>query len=426
MDTTVNNKIFIVRRGKKPGVYTTWEKAKEQIVDFDYPEFRPFRFTDVEKIKEYLSGKNIIDDKFFAVKRGRRIGIFNSWDVCQKQILGFDGAKFASFSTKEEALTYLGLKNDSELSKIELEQTKELSNCNQTMTAYVDGSYSPEIQNYSSAFIVIKDNKIVYEKGKKGTNSDAAIELQSLAGELAAAMMVVRYAVLNGYKKLALHYDNEDIARLIIGSATPKHSLTKQYVKFVKEQMKENNLSIEFIKVKAHNGNDWNGYVDKLARKHLGLDDLEKKELIKESQKGLLGKIKFLIEEIDFIQKNSTISLRKKYRPVYQKSKTFIEQGKLLKKDQFTELKKGYEIMKNLFFKHVGVSTKKQFLINDYENIFYSLINVLMEDKSRFSRPEINFLKRVYSQRIKRKAKFKNTEIFTIRRMSVAKNIPAS
>lgn len=41
--------------------------------------------------------------KFYVVKVGRKTGIFNTWEECKEQINGFSGAKFKGFNTKEEA-----------------------------------------------------------------------------------------------------------------------------------------------------------------------------------------------------------------------------------------------------------------------------------------------------------------------------------
>jgi ribonuclease HI len=41
--------------------------------------------------------------KFYVVWKGRKTGVFSSWDVCKKQIDGFDGAQYKSFSSLDEA-----------------------------------------------------------------------------------------------------------------------------------------------------------------------------------------------------------------------------------------------------------------------------------------------------------------------------------
>lgn len=41
--------------------------------------------------------------KFYVVWRGKKPGIYTSWPDCQKQTVGFDRAQFKSFTTKDEA-----------------------------------------------------------------------------------------------------------------------------------------------------------------------------------------------------------------------------------------------------------------------------------------------------------------------------------
>ena len=45
--------------------------------------------------------------KFYAVKEGRNIGIFESWIDCKKQVDGYSGAKYKSFKSRKEAMEYL-------------------------------------------------------------------------------------------------------------------------------------------------------------------------------------------------------------------------------------------------------------------------------------------------------------------------------
>ena len=44
--------------------------------------------------------------KYYAVKKGRNIGIFNTWDECLESTKGFPGAIFKSFNSEEEAKAF--------------------------------------------------------------------------------------------------------------------------------------------------------------------------------------------------------------------------------------------------------------------------------------------------------------------------------
>ena len=41
--------------------------------------------------------------KFYVVWKGKKTGVFNSWDTCKKQITGFEGAEYKAFIDREEA-----------------------------------------------------------------------------------------------------------------------------------------------------------------------------------------------------------------------------------------------------------------------------------------------------------------------------------
>ena len=53
------------------------------------------------KMEVYLVGK------FYAVKKGRKTGIFTTWAECQKQVSGFPKGEFKSFMSKQEAENWL-------------------------------------------------------------------------------------------------------------------------------------------------------------------------------------------------------------------------------------------------------------------------------------------------------------------------------
>uniref|UniRef100_A0A182JTQ3 Ribonuclease H1 n=1 Tax=Anopheles christyi TaxID=43041 RepID=A0A182JTQ3_9DIPT len=44
---------------------------------------------------------------FYAVAKGRQVGIFSTWPECQAQVNGFTGARFKKFPTESEANTFI-------------------------------------------------------------------------------------------------------------------------------------------------------------------------------------------------------------------------------------------------------------------------------------------------------------------------------
>ena len=52
----------------------------------------------------------------YAVKKGQKTGIFESWKSCKEQVQGFKGAQFKKFKTKQEADDYM---KDDDYMKVE-------------------------------------------------------------------------------------------------------------------------------------------------------------------------------------------------------------------------------------------------------------------------------------------------------------------
>ena len=50
--------------------------------------------------------------KYYAVRNGYHTGIFNTWDECKKEVSGFSGAEYKSFTKLEDAKAFLGEKKE--------------------------------------------------------------------------------------------------------------------------------------------------------------------------------------------------------------------------------------------------------------------------------------------------------------------------
>lgn len=54
----------------------------------------------------------LIMSKFYAVRRGRQIGIFNTWEECKKQVHCYPGARYKSFKSRQEAQKFIDAGKD--------------------------------------------------------------------------------------------------------------------------------------------------------------------------------------------------------------------------------------------------------------------------------------------------------------------------
>ena len=190
--------------------------------------------------------------KFYAVKKGKKTGIFSTWDECKEQVTGFKGAVYKSFKTLSEAEAFL------ERNEEKNENIEEVDG----VYAYIDGSFDRTSGIYSSG-VVIVDGDEKYEYKHAGNREDYA-QLHNVAGELEAAKFVMWYAVDKKIKEITLFYDYQGIEAWAVGDWKANLPYTQDYVKFYNKV--KTAVKVNFVKVKAHTGIELNEVVDKLAK----------------------------------------------------------------------------------------------------------------------------------------------------------------
>ena len=190
--------------------------------------------------------------KYYAVRNGRKTGIFESWAECQKQINGFSGAQYKSFLTKEEAENYLsnGVKTTSNIFEVD------------GVYAYIDGSFDRENGIYGSGVVIVDGDKR-HEYKHAGNKKDYA-ELHNVAGEIEAAKFVMWYAVNEKLEEVTIFYDYQGIESWATGEWKTNLDYTKDYKKFAEKVAIR--VKVNFVKVKAHTGVELNERVDELAK----------------------------------------------------------------------------------------------------------------------------------------------------------------
>lgn len=189
--------------------------------------------------------------KYYAVRKGKVTGIFETWDECKSSVDGYSGAEYKSFPNKEDAEEYLGIGKE-----------KKIADVNK-LTAYVDGSFNEGTGTYSFGCVIIKpDGEIVREMGNGNNPETAAI--RNVAGEMLGSMFAVRWALVKGYNKLDIYYDYQGIEAWATKQWKAKNEFTKKYADYMQKQMER--IDISFHKVAAHTGNKYNEEADRLAK----------------------------------------------------------------------------------------------------------------------------------------------------------------
>lgn len=192
--------------------------------------------------------------KYYAVKNGRKIGIFESWDECKRQVMGFSGASYKSFSNRLDAENFI--KGESE--------KKEKSE----FYAYVDGSFSNDKLEFSYGAVIFKDGEVL-EFSEKFSDPEL-ISMRNVAGEIKGAEFVMRYCIENGIPEIDIYYDYMGIEKWCTGEWQANKPGTISYRDYYNSI--KNKLAVNFIKVKGHSGDKYNDLADLLAKKALGIE----------------------------------------------------------------------------------------------------------------------------------------------------------
>ena len=233
-------------------------------------------------------------NKWYAVQRGRRVGIYRTWTECEAQVKGYRGAVYKSFATEEEARLFI--KKDAGISVADHLATNDEIHTNKNvvditastmdsnenigenvkngyesihdippshMVAYIDGSFD-KMKG------IVGAGGIIFYNGEEipfsfGTKDPMYTTFWNVAGELLAAMHVMDFAVQKGAHTCSIYYDYMGIEMWATKRWKCNNDLTRQYSAFATSIMKQ--VSIHFCKVKAHTGDTYNEIADQLAKK---------------------------------------------------------------------------------------------------------------------------------------------------------------
>ena len=188
--------------------------------------------------------------KYYAVRIGRNPGIYHTWDECKRETMGFKGASFKKFSTREDAEAFIN----------EIEEDKKESAEKDELVVYVDGSYRNSDKSHSYGVYMFNDEEEYTYSKRFFKDSD----MRNVSGEIKGAMRAMEEAAELGKKKIYLHYDYEGIRSWALGFWKTNKDGTIYYKNFY-DSIKDK-LEVKFIKVEAHTGVKYNELVDKLAK----------------------------------------------------------------------------------------------------------------------------------------------------------------
>lgn len=266
--------------------------------------------------------------KYYAVKKGKKTGIFRTWEECRASVEGCSGAEYKGFAQLAEAESYLGSAPSScscpepaasggkslgtegaavsgEMSRRtgggaptagisrRREQSVVSAGKSQrkgedsvsrgwlprgreemrdapgevpeagTLLAYVDGSYDNSMKKYAFGCVFLLPDGRIYTEYGNG-DKEQSLRHRNVTGEMLGAMYAVKTAMLSGFSKIEIRYDYEGIEKWVTGAWNSKTELTRKYALSMREW--EKSIQICFQKVIAHSNVYYNELADKMAK----------------------------------------------------------------------------------------------------------------------------------------------------------------
>lgn len=203
---------------------------------------------------------------YYAVRKGRDVGVYRTWDECKAQVSGYSGAIYKKFTSLSEAEAFIN-SGESSASRDENTSRDEAAIVKNTASgeiiAYVDGSYDINDKSYSYGMVLTDGINIIETDSKRFYNGEDA-SMRNVAGEIMGSRVAIERAIELGYKKIYLHYDYMGIECWAKQTWKANKKSTMQYRDFFKSIL--DRIEVEFIKVQAHTGVEFNELADKLAK----------------------------------------------------------------------------------------------------------------------------------------------------------------
>lgn len=224
--------------------------------------------------------------KYYAVKVGAKPGIYENWNECKAVVNGFKGAIYKSFTSLEEAKSFLepgldfvgaGTKSkssnkaadtasSSKAAAIASDLTTSLEEINDNY-AFVDGSFNIATGVYGYGGFLIA-NKTKYLLSGSGTDKEMA-SMRNVSGEILGSMAAIQKAIELGLEEVYIYFDYMGIRAWALGEWKRNKTGTINYYNYI--QSVKDKIKIHFIKVKGHSGVEGNEEADRLAKAAVGI-----------------------------------------------------------------------------------------------------------------------------------------------------------
>ncbi len=198
--------------------------------------------------------------KFYAVRKGRQPGVYTTWPACEEQVKGFPGAVYKAFPTKAQALAFVG----ESLPDATVPPTAETFSATDAIHVWVDGSCVPNRNgrlNFGWAYVILDGGRELHRASGHDVPAEARRH-RNVAGEIQAVLQALEWCRAHGIAAAAIHFDYQGLASWVEGTWKTRTAFTQSYA----ERVRALGMTLTWHKVQAHSGEPHNELVDQLAR----------------------------------------------------------------------------------------------------------------------------------------------------------------
>lgn len=140
---------------------------------------------------------------------------------------------------------------------------------------YVDGSFNYKSMYYGGAYIATNDSSDYKYRNSFSANKEEWVQSKKVSGEIGAILLfftdMYTQGQLESGDNVTIYHDYSGLSFWATGAWQTKKPASIKYKNYI-DKVISNGVTIDFVKVKAHSGNEFNEIVDSMAKLAVGIN----------------------------------------------------------------------------------------------------------------------------------------------------------
>lgn len=181
--------------------------------------------------------------KYYAVRKGMKVGIVTSWEQCKTLISGYSGAEYKGFNTVEEAEAYMRSDSSSTSSTDNRKAPVSRPTSDDVVNIYTSSSCQ---DGKVSLGIYLESNKKQWQLFGVVDGSQY-FQMSDIAGKLLDVLVGVQLAFKLGFTKMNIVYNYQGVELWYTGEWRAKGELQRLYTSLLHQLHVSYGVDYRFI-----------------------------------------------------------------------------------------------------------------------------------------------------------------------------------